>query len=102
MASVEATGIRLASAYQIRWSSTAAGSGDVFNNNDTILSRIGVGILGIEGSSTGGAVQLREMTAPSAPAADRARLWIEDNGSGKTRLMIQFGSGTAQQIAIEP
>jgi len=88
----------LGSGIAFEWSSTTAATG----TGDLILSRIGVGILGIEGSSTGGAIQLREMTAPSAPAADRARLWIEDNGSGKTRLMIQFGSGTAQQIAIEP
>lgn len=26
----------------------------------------------------------------------------EDNGSGKTRLMVIFQSGAAQQIAIEP
>lgn len=54
------------------------------------------------GGTTGAAWELLEMTAPGTPAANRARLWIEDNGSGKTRLMIQFGSGAAQQIAIEP
>jgi hypothetical protein len=98
----DVTGIRMASGYSVSWSSSAAGSGDAFSNIDLTLSRAGIGILGLEGSSTGGALRLREMTAPSAPAADRAHLWIEDNGSGKTRLMIQFGSGAAQQIAIEP
>ena len=43
-----------------------------------------------------------EMTAPSAPAANTARLYVEDNGSGKTRLMVLFPSGAAQQVAIEP
>lgn len=43
-----------------------------------------------------------EMTAPAAPAADIARIYVDDNGSGKTRLMVRFSSGAAQQIAIQP
>ena len=43
-----------------------------------------------------------EMTAPAAPAADKGRLYFEDNGSGKTRLMVIFNTGAAQQIAIQP
>lgn len=43
-----------------------------------------------------------EMTAPAAPAANRVRLYAEDNGSGKTRIMARFATGAAQQIAIEP
>ena len=46
--------------------------------------------------------ELAEMTAPAAPAADRVRIYAEDNGSGKTRLMALFATGAAQQIAIEP
>lgn len=46
--------------------------------------------------------QLTEMTAPSAPATNSVRIYAEDNGSGKTRLMALFASGVAQQIAIEP
>lgn len=49
-----------------------------------------------------GGVDLPEMTAPSAPAANTVRLYAEDNGSGKTRLMALFNSGAAQQVAIEP
>jgi hypothetical protein len=45
---------------------------------------------------------MTEMTAPSAPAANKARIYAEDNGSGKTRLMVLFPTGAAQQIAIEP
>lgn len=45
--------------------------------------------------------QLKEMTAP-AGATDVARIYAEDDGSGKTRLMVQFQTGAAQQIAIEP
>lgn len=47
-------------------------------------------------------VEGTEMTPPSAPAANKGRLYFDDNGSGKTRLMVIFPSGAAQQIAIEP
>ena len=43
-----------------------------------------------------------ETTAPAAPATNRVRIYAEDNGSGKTRLMALFPTGVAQQIAIEP
>lgn len=46
--------------------------------------------------------QMFEMTAPAAPAANSVRIYAEDNGSGKTRLMALFATGAAQQIAIEP
>lgn len=43
-----------------------------------------------------------EQTAPSAPSANQVVIFAEDNGAGKTRLMAQFNTGAAQQIAIEP
>lgn len=49
-----------------------------------------------------GSVQLTEVTAPAAPSANAVRIYAEDNGSGKTRLMALFASGAAQQIAIQP
>lgn len=53
-------------------------------------------------ATAGAAFEVREMTAPSAPATDSVRLYAEDNGSGKTRLMALFATGAAQQVAIEP
>ncbi len=47
-------------------------------------------------------MELIEQTAPSAPSTNRVRVYAEDNGSGKTRLMALFPSGAAQQVAIEP
>jgi hypothetical protein len=47
-------------------------------------------------------IETKEMTAPAAPAANGVRIYAEDNGSGKTRLMAIFATGAAQQIAIEP
>lgn len=40
--------------------------------------------------------------APSAPAANRARLYLVDNGAGKTVLQCIFSSGAAQTIATQP
>ena len=46
--------------------------------------------------------QFTEMTAPAAGATNTVRIYAEDNGAGKTRLMAIFPTGAAQQIAIEP
>jgi hypothetical protein len=78
--------------------------GVLIQNPDTKLARTAAGIIGINvtGAGAGGAIELREMTAPSAPPANGARLFVEDDGAGKTRLMVRFASGASQQIAIEP
>jgi hypothetical protein len=56
-----------------------------------------------EGSAVlGGNLTLIEQASAPAAITNTARIWAEDNGSGKTRLMVQFGSGSAVQIAIEP
>lgn len=49
-----------------------------------------------------GHTELSEMTAPAAPATNGVRIYAEDNGAGKTRLMARFATGAAVQIAIEP
>jgi len=71
---------------------------------DIWLHRVTTSILGLKASSatTGAALEMHEMTAPAAPSSNRARIYAEDNGAGKTRLMVCFPSGAAQQIAIEP
>jgi hypothetical protein len=46
--------------------------------------------------------ELAEMTAPAAPATNNVRIYAEDDGAGKTRLMARFATGAAVQIAIEP
>ena len=48
-----------------------------------------------------GYMQLAEMTEPSAPAANYARLYSKDV-NGKTALFARFATGASQQIAIEP
>jgi hypothetical protein len=53
-------------------------------------------------SIVGRYIQLTEQTAPAAPAANGVRIFAEDDGAGKTRLMARFATGAAVQIAIEP
>ena len=47
-------------------------------------------------------MELSEMTAPSAGAANTARIFAVDSGGGKTVLKVIFASGAAQTIATEP
>ena len=49
-----------------------------------------------------GELQFAELAAaPANPAAGRCTVFAQDNGSGKTQLMVRFPSGAAQQLAIE-
>ncbi len=70
-------------------------------------------ILTVSGASGGGAavtgtlsatqfLEITEMTAPSAGAANTARIFAVDSGAGKTILKVQFASGAAQTLATEP
>jgi hypothetical protein len=54
------------------------------------------------GGTTGAAWEMLEMTAPGTPSADRLRLYVEDNGSGKTRLVVKFSDGTTAVLATQP
>lgn len=47
-------------------------------------------------------IELAEISTPAAPDTDNARLYVEDNGAGKTRLVIRFPTGAVQVIATEP
>jgi hypothetical protein len=42
-----------------------------------------------------------EMTAPAAGAANSYRIFAQDNGAGKTQLMVLFNTGVAQQLAVQ-
>jgi hypothetical protein len=69
---------------------------------DTGIARDSAGVVKVtNGSTGGGAMQLAEITAPTG-TANAVRIYAEDDGAGKTRLMAIFGTGAAQQIAIEP
>jgi hypothetical protein len=42
--------------------------------------------------------ELTEITTPTAPSANRARLFLKDNGLGKTQLCVRFNTGAVQVI----
>lgn len=46
--------------------------------------------------------EMMEMTEPAAPGADKARLFVRDNGAGKTQLCVRFGTGAVQVLATQP
>jgi len=39
---------------------------------------------------------------PAAPAANKARLFLRDNGSGKTQLCVRFATGAVVVLATQP
>jgi hypothetical protein len=48
-------------------------------------------------------VELGEVAPdPDAPPADRARLYLRDNGAGKTELVVKFATGAVQVLARQP
>ena len=76
---------------------TAETAGTGANDVPVVISPAGVSQVEV-----GNGVQFTEMTAPSAPAANKVILFAQDNGAGKTQLMALFPSGAAQQVSIEP
>ena len=48
------------------------------------------------------AISLAEMTQAPVGQPNTGRLFVRDNGSGKSQLVIQFPTGAIQVIATEP
>jgi hypothetical protein len=46
--------------------------------------------------------EMQEISAPAAPNANRARVFVRVNGSGKTQLCARFNTGAIQVIATQP
>lgn len=100
-----AGGVSFGSGHGIFWGSS--GTNTSYRSaisGDTFIGRGGASILLLRSGTAGvgAAIETFEMTAPAAPAANGVRIYAEDNGSGKTRLMALFATGAAQQLAIEP
>ena len=84
-----------ATSTSVTLSAVTAGTGA--DNVPVILAPAGTSQIEV-----GNGVQFTEMTAPSAPAANKVILFAQDNGAGKTQLMALFASGAAQVLATEP
>lgn len=87
----------------------AGGTTNTGGNGGNVVLDPGTGGTGSTANGVAGGVlipaaflQMTEMTAPAAGATNAVRIYAEDNGAGKTRLMALFATGAAQQIAIEP
>jgi hypothetical protein len=46
-------------------------------------------------------VEIGEMATPAAPGTNRARLFVRDNGLGKTQLCVRFPTGAVKVLATE-
>lgn len=60
-------------------------------NNSQLISGIGHGY-----------TELTEVSDPAAPATNKGRLYVRDNGAGKTQLVVRFPTGAIQVISTEP
>jgi hypothetical protein len=47
-------------------------------------------------------MELVEIGTPTAPGSNHARLFIRDNGSGKTQLCVRFHTGVVKVLATQP
>jgi len=82
---------------------------DIYRGS-TLSMRISSGQVNLYGISvfygrirgSGMSIEYPEVTGGATPETNYAKVYAEDNGAGKTRLMVQFQTGAAQQIAIEP
>lgn len=59
-------------------------------------------LLSDNGNTTLNYLTMTERTAPAAPAANNARVFVRDNGSGKTQLCVRFPTGAIQVLSTEP
>jgi hypothetical protein len=43
-----------------------------------------------------------EISTPSTPASNKGRLYLKDNGGGKTQLVVIFSGGAEIVLAVDP
>lgn len=67
------------------------------SGNDASMWRVAADVIGLDDT-----FEFTERADPSAPAANKARLYSKDNGGGKTQLVVRFPTGAVQVIATEP
>lgn len=76
------------------------------NARDTRAAATSLQVLSVDGAGNAQVfdayVAFTEITDPSAPSTNNARLYVRDNGAGKTQLVVRFPTGAIQVIATEP
>lgn len=79
----------------------AAGLAEIYIQIDTATGQLLTNATML--SLPDGYLQLKERASdPAAPATNTARLYLRDNGSGKTQLCIRFNTGAVQVLATQP
>ena len=74
--------------------------GDGSGSFDVRLSRSAANVIALD---AGDGLQLAEVAADlAAPAANGARLYVRDNGRGKTQLVVRFNTGQVVVLATQP
>jgi hypothetical protein len=84
-----------------------AGSHGVWGESPTGIGVVGSTTSGYAGYFIGklfasSFMEMSETTTAPAPVANRARLFVRDNGSGKTQLCVRFHTGAVAVLATEP
>lgn len=81
--------------------STGTFNANFITASNGVTTRFNVDSLGTI-AINGGHIQMAEIADPSAPAGNNGRLYVRDNGSGKTQLVCRFPTGAIQVICTEP
>ena len=69
----------------------------IFSNFEIRTNTVPLELIG-----SGAGLRMPEITDPGSSAANTATIFVKDDGTGRTQLMVRFPSGVAQQIAIQP
>ena len=89
---------------------TAAGSSGVqlelFTKPDGLGAPVQRLVVDKDGNALWGSANFQEMIElsadPAAPADHKARLFMRDNGSGRTQFCVRFATGAVQVLATQP
>jgi hypothetical protein len=79
------------------------GGSNLFTVGLVASNALEISTAALAAAGTGAFLGLWEISGDaSAPAANGCRLYLKDNGSGKTQLCARFNSGAVQVLATEP
>jgi hypothetical protein len=74
---------------------------DVLTQAIRMVSADVASLMGALPNTTPG-LEFVEISDLAAPASNKARIYVRDNGSGKTQLVVRFPTGAIQVISTEP
>jgi hypothetical protein len=96
---IRTTGIGGSLDAQVTWDAALGAMTHVLGPTDQDLTIAGAATKMI---AVGSPLEFTEQSDAAAPAANKGRLYLRDNGAGKTQLVVRFPTGAVQVIATEP